>query len=123
MPDRSNCRRIRGNAVVASRDWAGLPRAQGLSTMCGSGGRSILSVSRRYAARIGAVMMAAFGRRFGYLMNHKKLLLVYREENGVVTGRTMEAVTAPGPHQHWSFVSETLSCGDVSACWRRSTTW
>ena len=80
--------------------------------------REIALERRRFGYRRLGIMLA----REGLVMNHKKLLRLYREENLRVRrqrGRkramgTRAPMTLPqGPNQRWSldFVSDTLMCG------------
>lgn len=79
--------------------------------------REIALERRRFGYRRLGIMLA----REGYIMNHKKLLRLYREENLRVRRRrgrkramgTRAPMTLPqGPNQRWSldFVSDTLVC-------------
>jgi putative transposase len=80
--------------------------------------REIALERRRFGYRRLGIMLA----REGIVMNHKKLLRLYREENLRVRRRrgrkramgTRAPMTLPqGPNQRWSldFVSDTLACG------------
>lgn len=80
--------------------------------------REIALERRRFGYRRLGIMLA----REGIVMNHKKLLRLYREENLRVRRRrgrkramgTRAPMTLPqGPNQRWSldFVSDTLVCG------------
>ena len=80
--------------------------------------REIALERRRFGYRRLGIMLA----RDGIVMNHKKLLRLYREENLRVRRRrgrkramgTRAPMTVPqGANQRWSldFVSDTLSCG------------
>jgi putative transposase len=80
--------------------------------------REIALERRRFGYRRLGIMLA----REGIVMNHKKLLRLYREENLRVRRRrgrkramgTRAPMTMPqGANQRWSldFVSDTLSCG------------
>ena len=79
--------------------------------------REIALERRRFGYRRLGIMLA----REGHVMNHKKLLRLYREENLRVRRRrgrkramgTRAPMTLPqGPNQRWSldFVSDTLAC-------------
>src|SRR3546814_2759541 len=79
--------------------------------------REIAAERRRFGYRRLGIMLA----REGLVMNHKKLLRLYREENLRVRRRRgrkramgTRAMTLPqGPNQRWSpdFVSDTLLSG------------
>ena len=80
--------------------------------------REIALERRRFGYRRLGIMLA----REGIVMNHKKLLRLYREENLRIRRRrgrkramgTRAPMTLPqGPNQRWSldFVSDTLACG------------
>ena len=80
--------------------------------------REIAAERRRFGYRRLGIMLA----REGMVMNHKKLLRLYREENLRVRRRrgrkramgTRAPMMLPqGPNQRWSldFVSDTLACG------------